>query len=129
VRLLVDTQCWLWMTSQPQRFSEPVRDQIARTSTELLLSAASAWEIAIKHALGKLRLPERPVEYVTSRLRETRTRPLAISWEHAIHVSDLPAHHRDPFDRLLIAQAQIEKVTILTADPTFALYDVEILRP
>ncbi len=125
----MDTQCWLWMTSQPQRFSDPVRDQIARASTELLLSAASAWEIAIKHALGKLRLPERPVEYVTSRLRETQTRPLAISWEHAIHVSDLPAHHRDPFDRLLIAQAQIEKVTILTADPAFALYDVEVLSP
>jgi PIN domain nuclease of toxin-antitoxin system len=117
------------MTSQPQRFSEPVRDQIASTTTELLLSAASAWEIAIKHALGKLRLPERPVEYVTSRLRETRTRPLAISWEHAIHVSELPAHHRDPFDRLLIAQAQIEKVPILTADPAFASYDVDILKP
>ncbi len=129
MRLLVDTQCWLWMTSQPQRFSEPVRDQLARTSTELLLSAASAWEIAIKHALGKLRLPERPVEYVTSRLRETQTRPLAITWEHAIRVSDLPGHHRDPFDRLLIAQAQIEKVAILTADPAFALYDVEVVRP
>jgi PIN domain nuclease of toxin-antitoxin system len=75
-------------------------------------------EIAIAH-LEKLRLPEPPVGK-SSRLRETRTRPLAITWEHAIHVSDLPAHHRDPFDRLLISQAQIEKVTILTADPAFA---------
>lgn len=117
------------MTSQPTRFSARVRDQISHTSTELLLSAVSAWEIAVKHGLGKLRLPDPPVEYVASRLRETRTLPLAITWQHAIHVSSLPAHHRDPFDRLLIAQAQIEKVTILTADPAFALYDVDLLRP
>jgi PIN domain nuclease of toxin-antitoxin system len=129
VRLLVDTQCWLWMTSQPQRFSAAVRDQLTRGSTELLLSAACAWEIAVKHALGKLRLPDLPPAYIASRLRETRTLPLAISVQHAAHVSTLPAHHRDPFDRLIVAQAQIERVTILTADPVFSAYDVEILKP
>jgi PIN domain nuclease of toxin-antitoxin system len=129
VKLLFDTQCWLWMTSAPERFSPERRAQLEHPRTELLFSAVSAWEIAIKHGLGKLRLPESPGDYVASRLRDTHTLPLSVSWEHAIRVSNLPPHHRDPFDRLLIAQAQLEQLPILTADPAFARYDVELLSP
>lgn len=129
MKLLVDTQCWLWIKSQPDRFSRSSRELMMESSTELLLSVASAWEIATKYRLGKLRLPERPSEYVPSRLRETQTLPLPISVEHALRVGDLPLHHRDPFDRVIIAQAQIEKLSVMTVDPLFALYDVDIIAP
>ena len=127
MRLLVDTQCWLWMTSQPQRFSKPVRDQIAGTGTELLLSAASAWEIAIKHALGKLTTPEPPDVFVPRLMAQLGITPLPVLHRHALHVATLPPRHRDPFDRLLVAQAQLEEVPILTADPAFGLYEVDLI--
>jgi PIN domain nuclease of toxin-antitoxin system len=129
VTWLVDTQCWLWMKSQPSRFTPDVRERLADARTTLLFSAASAWEISIKYALGKLGLPEPPSQYVATRLTETRMTALSISWEHAVRVSTLPPHHRDPFDRLLIAQAQIERVPILSDDPAMSKYDVEIIRP
>jgi PIN domain nuclease of toxin-antitoxin system len=125
MRVLVDTQCWLWMTSAPGRFSKAARAIVERREHELYLSAASAWEIAIKHAIGKLQLPEPPAAYVPARLDATGVRPLAIVLEHVLRVSTLPPHHRDPFDRLIVAQAQIEDLKILTSDPMFDAYDVE----
>jgi PIN domain nuclease of toxin-antitoxin system len=95
----------------------------------LYLSAASAWEIAIKTSLGRLSLPMEPAEYVRARLRQSQTVPLAITHEHALRVASLPHHHRDPFDRLLIAQAQIEGLVIMTSDPQFAAYTVEVVQP
>jgi PIN domain nuclease of toxin-antitoxin system len=129
MKLLVDTQCWLWLSTAPERFSAERRRQIDRADTELLLSAASAWEIAIKFGLGKLLLPEQPQSYVPSRMRLTRTISLPILEAHALGVAELPRHHRDPFDRLIIAQAQIERLPILTADPLFAPYDVDTIEP
>lgn len=128
MRLLLDTQSWLWMTSTPERFSAAARAIVERREHELYLSAASAWEIAIKHSIGKLRLPEPPPVYVPARIDATGVRPLPIDHAHALRVWTLPQHHRDPFDRLLIAQAQIEELTILTSDPTFDVYDVATLR-
>lgn len=127
MRLLVDTQCWLWMTAAPERFCESTRQLITKPSTQLFLSAASAWELAIKHALGKLRLPDPPAIYVADRLRRTRTAPLPVTVDHAVRVADLPHHHRDPFDRLLVAQAQLERLPIVTADRQLTAYDVEII--
>jgi PIN domain nuclease of toxin-antitoxin system len=127
VRVLVDTHVWLWMLVSPERLSAEGRTLVESGSTELLLSAASAWEIAIKHALGKLTLPEPPEDYVPRLLRQTRTDPLPVQHAHALRVGALPFHHRDPFDRLIIAQAQLEDLPILTADPRFAAYDVEVL--
>jgi len=124
MRILLDTQCWLWMSLSPERFSPHARSLVEATEHELHLSAASAWEIAIKHALGKLRLPEPPARYVPTRLDALGVRPLPIEHAHALHVAALPAHHRDPFDRLLIAQAQLDDLSILTADPLFTAYDV-----
>ena len=94
-------------------------------ANDLLLSSASSWEIAIKWSLGKLELPEPPEDYVPSRLRSSGVTPIPIEHSHALRVTDLEAHHRDPFDRLLIAQALVEDVPILTADPAFADYPIE----
>lgn len=115
------------MNDAPERFSAEARRLVASRETSLLLSAASAWEIAIKYGLGKLRLPVPPAEYVPSRLQQTRTSPLPISHEHALRTGELPPHHRDPFDRLLVAQAQIERLPVLTADAQFEAYDVEVI--
>jgi PIN domain nuclease of toxin-antitoxin system len=124
----LDTQVWLWMLAAPERLSEPSRALVVATDNELLLSAASAWEIAIKYALGKLRLPEAPGDLIPRLMARTGITPLPVHHRHALRVATLPPAHRDPFDRLLVAQAQIEEVPILTADPSFALYDVEVLR-
>lgn len=126
MKVLLDTQCWLWMQASPERFSSSALRLIKNTENELLLSAASSWEIAIKTSLGKLSLPMPPADYVPDRLRSSGVTGLPIEHSHALHVASLPLHHRDPFDRMLIAQAQLERLTILTADRQLSLYDVQI---
>lgn len=128
MKLLLDTQIWLWLQTQPERVVEDVRDRLAEGSTQLLLSAASSWEIAIKHALGKLALPEPPRDYVPSRMRSSGVDGLQVSHAHALHVATLPHHHGDPFDRLLVAQAQLEDLTLLTADRQLERYDIDVIR-
>jgi PIN domain nuclease of toxin-antitoxin system len=128
MRLLVDTHCWLWMQTAPERFSAPALALLVDTNNELLLSAASAWEIAIKFALGKLPLPAPPQDYVPSRMLTSGTKGLPVQHAHALRVAELPPHHGDPFDRLLVAQAQVEQIPIMTADPLFRRYAVEILE-
>ena len=124
--MLIDTQCWLWLQASPERLSAEVLALLENAATDLILSAASSWEIAIKYALGKLPLPEPPSRYVPSRIAASGTRGLAIEHAHTLRVAELPPHHRDPFDRLLIAQAQVEKLTLLTVDRQLARYDVSI---
>ena len=126
--MLLDTQVWLWMLTAPERLSESTRALVVATDNELLLSAACAWEIAIKYTLGKLRLPEAPDDCIPRLMTRTGITPLSVHHRHALHVATLPSRHRDPFDRLLIAQAQIERVPILTADRNFARYDVETIH-
>lgn len=128
MRVLLDTQCWLWMAAAPERFSVSSRALIENTDNELYLSAASAWEIAIKHSPGKLRLPEAPLRYLPARMDTLHTLALSVEHAHALQVSMLPVHHRDPFDRLLIAQAQIEGLPVLTADRVFDQYDVATIH-
>lgn len=127
MRLLLDTQVWLWMLAAPERLSRRARALVVSVDNELVFSAASAWEIAIKHGLGKLRLPEAPETYIPRLMARTGVTPLPIHHRHALHVASLPLHHRDPFDRLLVAQAQLEELPILTADPDFRQYDVDTL--
>lgn len=127
MRLLLDTHVFLWANQAPDRLG-PWRDVVADQANELLLSAASSWELAIKTASGRLRLPE-PVEvYVPSRMAAVGLAGVAVEHQHALAVSTLPMHHRDPFDRLLIAQAMLLGVPILTADAAFDAYDVEVLK-
>lgn len=127
MRLLLDTRAWLWMVDAPQRLSQSSRDLLAAAGNELLLSAASAWEIAIKHGMGRFVLPGDPAMLVPALMIQSRVTPLPVLHSHALHVARLPPHHRDPFDRLLIAQAQIDGLPILTADSQFAAYDVEVI--
>ena len=129
MRILLDTQVWLWMLAEPSRLSAEGRDMLLDGSTELLLSAASAWEIAIKASLGKLHLPGPPDTVVPEMMEETRVTPLPVLHSHALRVARLPHHHGDPFDRLLVAQAQLEEVPIMTADSKLLAYEVELLGP
>ena len=125
--MLLDTHCFLWMQAAPSKLSPTALAIVQDAGNELLLSAASSWEIAVKYALGKLPLPVPPLEYVPSRMAATRVVGLAVEHAHALQVSVLAAHHRDPFDRLLVAQAIVERIPILTADAQLAAYDVELL--
>ena len=127
MRVLLDTQCFLWMAGQPERLSRRARTVLEDAQHVLYLSAASAWEIGIKHAAGKLTLPEAPASFVPSRMTALGVLPLGVHHAHALHVSTLPPHHRDPFDRLLVAQAQLEGLSILTSDPLIATYGVEVV--
>lgn len=123
MRFLLDTHCWLLWVAEPERLSESARAQIADGNNTVLLSAASSWEIAIKYALGKLPLPEPPEDFVAKRLDRDAILGVPVEHVHALRVAALPAHHRDPFDRLLIAQAQVEGTPLMTVDAQFRLYD------
>jgi PIN domain nuclease of toxin-antitoxin system len=127
VRILLDTQCWLWMQVAPERLSARSQELLNDSENLFFLSSASAWEIAIKYSIGKLPLPIPPSEYVFSRMETSGTLALPVLHTHALQVATLPLHHGDPFDRLLIAQAQLEELSLLTADRQLAAYEVEIL--
>ena len=126
MNLLLDTPCWLWMQASPEKFSARARAILDDPDNVLLLSPVSAWEIASKYALGRLTLPIPPAEYVPSRMKSSGVDALALQHGHALQVASLPWHHQDPFDRLLIAQAQVEGLPILSSDRQLAAYDVEI---
>jgi PIN domain nuclease of toxin-antitoxin system len=104
-----------------------VVELLADGDSTLLLSAVSSWEIAIKYALGTLPLPEPPSTYVPTRMRRDAVDGLPVTHAHALHVATLLRHHADPFDRLLVVQAQLEKVPLVTADPAITRYDVPIV--
>ena len=127
MRYLLDTHVWLWMLTAPERLSSGARQVIADPHTDLVLSAASSWEIAIKYAIGRLHLPEIPETYVPSRMRMSGVEGLPVEHSHALRVAALQPHHRDPFDRLLVAQAQLEHLSIISTDQVFNLYEVEVL--
>lgn len=127
MRILLDTHCWLFMLFAPERLGEKALTLVEDRGNELLLSAASSWEIAVKAALGKLVLPEPPATFVPSRMERTGVSGLAVEHVHALRVASLPPLHRDPFDRLLIAQALVERVPMLSLDPQIARYDVELV--
>lgn len=127
MRVLLDTHVFLWLHTEPERLGERLV-LLEDPLNELLVSAASSWEIAIKHANGRLPLPEPPERYVPSRLRQMGAVALAIEHSHALAVADLPSLHRDPFDRMLVAQAGLLGVPIVTADPQVAQYEIESLN-
>lgn len=126
MRFLIDTQSWLWMQTTPERLNNETIALISDPATELLLSAASSWEISIKYALGKLPLPVAPADYVPDRMRSSGVEGLPVTHTHALRVATLAHHHRDPFDRVLVAQAQLERLTVLTSDRAFEPYDVRV---
>jgi PIN domain nuclease of toxin-antitoxin system len=127
VKLLLDTQIFLWMFLEQRKIGSKVWESLRDAENGLYLSAASAWEIAIKVKIGKMSLPSDPTLYVPRRARESNILSLPITEEHALAVGALPTKHSDPFDRILIAQAQLESLTIVTSDPAIERYDVKCL--
>lgn len=124
---LIDTHVFIWATVEPARLSSTARTLIEDGENVLLLSAASAWEIAIKTRLGRLQLPDSPDLFVPREMQVACIQGLPADFSHCLRVARLPLHHRDPFDRLLIAQAQVERIPIVTSDPKFRVYDIEVI--
>jgi PIN domain nuclease of toxin-antitoxin system len=126
VKLLLDTHVFLWLHTARKRLGEHL-SLVEDPHTERLLSAVSSWEIAIKYGVGRLPLPEPPRHYVPSRMRAIGAVALPIEHSHALAVAALEPLHGDPFDRLLVAQAGLLDLTILTADAAIAQYPVRTL--
>jgi len=122
VKLLLDTCTFLWIAGAGRELPEHVAALYRSADNEVFLSAASAWEIAIKHATGRLPLPAAPQALVAQERERCGVVSLAIDEESALHVARLPLLHRDPFDRLLVAQAIVHGLTILTPDPLVSQY-------
>lgn len=127
MKVLLDTHVFLWWNMDSPQLSTNARDIIANGRAEIYVSAATAWEIAIKAHKGRLILPASPAEYMNERLSYYRFRPLPVLISHASQTFLLPDHHADPFDRLLIAQCLIEKMSLLSADEQMRAYQVDVI--
>jgi PIN domain nuclease of toxin-antitoxin system len=127
VKYLLDTNVFLWSSGAPEKLNREAAAILSSATSEAYLSAASSWEIAIKFALRALKLPSSPSQFVPDAMRVLSLRSLEISHFHSLAAGELPAYHRDPFDRMLIAQAGAENLVLLTADRVFAKYDVETI--
>jgi len=127
VRVLLDTHVFVWWINDDSRLSDGARQVLSVGGNELLFSAASGWEMAIKVRLGKLRVDGPFGPYLSTQLSQNAMGVLPISLRHAVGVSELTDYHRDPFDRLLISQALAEDLPIVTADPLITGYPVEMV--
>lgn len=123
MRLLADTHAALWLLGDDKRLSPRADQMLTDASNEVMLSAAVVWEVAIKRSLGKLDVPDG----FAGLLLDAGAVPLAVSIDHARAVRSLPWHHRDPFDRLLVAQATIEDAVLVSNDERLGAYDVEVI--
>jgi PIN domain nuclease of toxin-antitoxin system len=127
MNLLLDTCTFLWVLSGASELSPRAAGLYRDPDNAVFLSSASAWEIAIKFARGQLKLPERPERYVPDARAARGIAPLSIEEESALHVTRLPLLHRDPFDRMLVAQAIVHGLTILSPDPLISQYPVRTM--
>ena len=128
MRLLLDTNALLWWLIESQRLGKDARRAIAHPSSAVYVSAVTAWEVAIKRALGRLPVPPNVAAWLPTELSANGFRTLPVTVDHAAAVEHLPLYHRDPFDRLLIGQARLEGLTIVTGDRAMERYPVPILR-
>jgi len=127
MKVLVDTCTFLWIVSESPRLSKTAAAVFLDRNNERYLSAASAWEISIKHALGRLPLTEKPDIFVPRVRQASGIAPLDIDEESSLHAGRLPGLHWDPFDRMLVAQAIVHGMTILTPDPEIEQYAVRVM--
>jgi PIN domain nuclease of toxin-antitoxin system len=127
MNVLLDTHAFLWWVTSDSQLSNTAKAIIADPSNTVYFSVVSAWEIIIKERTGKLSLPEPPEIYIPSRLASNQFVSLTVQMQHVLQISSLPEHHRDPFDRLLIAQSQVEQLPILTVDRMFNQYAVSLI--
>jgi len=125
VNILLDTHVFLWFIDENPRLSEPARVLIEAEDSQPFLSMASLWEIAIKISLGKLQLERSYEAFIPQQLALNGIGILNFSLEHIAAIASLPFHHRDPFDRLIAVQSKIEKMTLVSADSSFDLYEIE----
>lgn len=124
MKILLDTHVFLWMISAPEKLSRTAKQLLKSEENEIYLSTVSGWEIAIKFQIGKLRLPDKPDVYIPQQMKENSLEILPIEMSHAVNIYNLPDIHKDPFDRLLISQGQIENLPILTDDEKIKEYPV-----
>jgi PIN domain nuclease of toxin-antitoxin system len=124
MKILLDTCAFLWIISDMPELSETGRLLFVDPTNEVYLSSVSAWEIAIKHALGRLPLPETPERFVPTQRKQHRIDPLPLEEEATLYLSRLPSYHQDPFDRMLICQAVVHGMVILTPDELIRQYPV-----
>jgi len=129
VRLLLDTHVLMWTLGEPELLTDLERRAIHDRGNDALTSVASIWELAIKQAAGKLKLPAPVADWLPPLLERTRIDTLAIDARHALTAGALPAYHRDPFDRMLVAQAALEGLTLVTRDRAIRQYGVSCLEP
>lgn len=127
MKLLLDTHTLLWMFLEPDKLAPAARAALADTETSLNISVASLWEITIKIAKGQLVVPENSVQYVLKLVDAARIPTLPIRPAHLLELQKLPRHHKDPFDRILIAQSRAEQIPLVTVDKDIREYDVQIL--
>lgn len=123
-RILLDTNAWLWFALRSERLSPAARELLGDAEAQIFLSAASIWEVVIKHGSNRLALPLPPSEFVAEFGQDAGFDPLPIAPAHTLAVAQLPPIHRDPFDRILVAQAQVEGLVLLTSDATIPRYSV-----
>jgi PIN domain nuclease of toxin-antitoxin system len=126
-KYLMDTLCWLNWHIEPEKLSETQYEILEDVDNRIFFSTVSAWEIQVKYRLKKLQLPSLPFRFIPDRVNKDQMEVLPFSLDHSLKIANLPDHHSDPFDRLLIAQAQIGDFTIVTNDPVFELYDVKLV--
>jgi len=128
-QILIDTHIFLWLFLEPERFTKTAIEFVKnRKENEFYLSHASSWEVSIKFGAGKLKLPKPPELFIPQRMQRSGYLHLPIELEHALNVHSLPQIHRDPFDRLIVSQAKLENMSILTADPIFSKYGVNAIK-
>jgi PIN domain nuclease of toxin-antitoxin system len=127
VKLLLDTHVFLWWIERNTHLSDRASAQIADPDCEVFVSIVTVWEIAIKAGLGQLEMPDDLGGFLRHELAENGFESLPIKFEHAVAARDLPRHHRDPFDRLLICQSRVEALTLISADPAMAAYGADVV--
>lgn len=127
MKILLDTHIFLWALTKPKLLGENTKSSLKSSKNELYFSAASSWEISIKTNLGKLPLPEPPDKYISSRMASLKIIPLDVKHHHTFIVHQLPLHHRDPFDRILISTAIAENIYLMSADEQFRNYEVNLI--
>ena len=127
MKILLDTQIFLWALAEPSRLGSETKSLLKSKENKLYLSAASSWEISIKAGIGKLPLPEPPDKYISSRMANLKITPIDVKHYHTFIVYKLPLHHRDPFDRILIATAIAENINLMSADHKIRNYDVDLI--
>jgi PIN domain nuclease of toxin-antitoxin system len=124
VKLLLDTCTFLWICADDSALSQRAAESFRDTDNDVYLSAVSSWEIAVKHAIGKLPLPSPPARFIPEQRTAHGIEPLALHEDAALHLVLLPAIHKDPFDRMLVCQAMVDGLVILTPDEQISRYPV-----